>query len=160
MPELVDAMPDDEPFLLALYSSTRKDEVSAWGWEVPQLDAFLHMQYQFQQRSYRAQYPEARLQLIVHDTKRIGKLLVAHANHAIVLVDIALLPEHQNEGYGTELVLSLQREAVEYGKPLLLHVQTTNRAKRLYERLGFQETSSDSMYCEMQWIPASRPHVN
>ncbi|ULL19266.1 N-acetyltransferase [Paenibacillus sp. H1-7] len=155
MLEVVDAMPEDEPFLLAVYAGARQEEVSGWGWDALQLEAFLHMQYRFQQQSYRSRYPEAVVQLIVQDGRRIGKLLVAREHDAIVLVDIALLPEHRNRGYGSAFMQSLQREAEQCGKPIILHVQTANRAKELYERLGFQQVSLDSMYCEMKWVPAS-----
>jgi hypothetical protein len=31
-----------------------------------------------------------------------------------------------------------------------------NRAKRLYERVGFVAKGGDDMYCEMEWAAAKR----
>jgi len=42
------ATASDEPFLFALYASTREHELAAWGWEPAQRDAFLRMQWMAQ----------------------------------------------------------------------------------------------------------------
>ena len=39
------ACADDEGFLLALYASTRQDEMAAWGWDAAQQEMFLRMQF-------------------------------------------------------------------------------------------------------------------
>jgi len=41
---------DDEGFLFRLYASTRQEEISAWGWNQAQQEAFLHVQYTAQRR--------------------------------------------------------------------------------------------------------------
>ncbi|WP_157261725.1 hypothetical protein [Paenibacillus sp. A3] len=41
MVTIVDAKTEDQAFLYELYRSTRIEEVSAWGWEEGELDAFL-----------------------------------------------------------------------------------------------------------------------
>jgi ribosomal protein S18 acetylase RimI-like enzyme len=53
-----------------------------------------------------------------------------------------ILPSHQNRGIGTRLVRELAREAKESGRPLRLRVLSVNPARRLYEREGFQVTST------------------
>jgi hypothetical protein len=42
---------EDEPFLFKLYASTRRDEIALVGWDKPQQDAFLRMQYNAQRSS-------------------------------------------------------------------------------------------------------------
>jgi ribosomal protein S18 acetylase RimI-like enzyme len=72
----------------------------------------------------------------------------------ITFLDIALLPEYQNQNIGTTLIQSLLQEATEAQKSVVLHVLRSNRAARLYERLGFKLVSEDAVYREMKFIPA------
>ena len=43
---------EDEPFLFELYASTRGDEMALVGWDKPQQEAFLRMQFKAQRSSY------------------------------------------------------------------------------------------------------------
>ena len=69
----------------------------------------------------------------------------------ILLVDIALLPEHRNAGIGTALVKTVLSEAASAGKPVVLHVEKFNRARFLYERLGFSIFEWSDVYLKMRW---------
>ncbi len=42
------------------------------------------------------------------------------------------------------------------GVPVRLHVETFNRALRLYERLGFRPIAESSIYLEMEWNAPSQ----
>ncbi len=143
--------PDDEAFLFDLYASTRRDEMAAWGLDDAMLAQMLRMQYAGQQGTYRAQFPEADHHLILHDERPIGRLLVDRAEAAVVLVDVALLPEVRGSGLGTRLLRALQAEAAEQGLPLRLKVVLTNPARRLYQRLGFVGLGHDGVYEQMEW---------
>jgi ribosomal protein S18 acetylase RimI-like enzyme len=56
----------------------------------------------------------------------------------LVIVSIQLLPQHQGRGIGTSLIDVLFKEARDEGKRLTLQVLKVNdRARQLYERLGF-----------------------
>jgi len=55
------------------------------------------------------------------------------------LVGIQLLPEFQGRGIGSDLILRELAHAKALGKPLRLQVLRANdRARALYERLGFR----------------------
>ena len=69
----------------------------------------------------------------------------------IRLVDIALLSQHRNVGIGSALLKDLLSEAQSTGKPVRLHVETSNRAMRLYERLGFTVLEERGIYQFMEW---------
>lgn len=145
--------PDDQSFLFQLYADTRSQEISAFGWDQAQQDAFLRMQFNAQQRSYEMAYPDAEHAIILGDDQPIGRMLVMHGEDAKVLVDIALLGSHRGQETGgrllRELIARCDREAV----PVRLQVHRGNPARRLYERLGFIQTGEDAMYFQMERAP-------
>jgi len=145
------AEPADDPFLYQVYASTRADELGLVDWSAAQKEAFLRMQFNAQRQSYAMQFPHLDQQVILRDQVPAGRLLVDRGEHDILLVDIAMLPEHRNGGIGTTLIKALQSEAARAGKPLRLHVEFFNPAQRLYERLGFARGSQNGIYVEMIW---------
>ena len=145
--------PDDEAFLFDLYTSTRREEMAAWGLDEAMLAQLIDMQFAGQQGTYRMQFPEADHHLIVRDDRPVGRLLVDRAEAQMVLVDVALLPEARGGGIGTDLLRALQDEAAEKDVPLRLKVLLTNPARRLYQRLGFVGLGDDGVYEQMEWRP-------
>jgi ribosomal protein S18 acetylase RimI-like enzyme len=146
---------EDEAFLFELYASTRADEMALVGWDKPQQESFLRMQFKAQQSSYAMQFPNADYRIIVHDGRVAGRLIVDRSGEDILLIDIALLPEFRSAGIGSVLMKQLMVEAAGAQKPIKLHVETFNRARRLYERLGFRPTGDNGIYLEMVWKPES-----
>jgi GNAT superfamily N-acetyltransferase len=143
----------DEPFLYELYCSTRKEEMDAWGWDAPQRDAFLRLQYRAQQQHYKSHYADADDCIVSLDGRPVGHLIVARQAEEFRLVDIALLPEHRGAGIGTGLIEDVLAEAGREGKPARFYVLAGNPARRLYERLGFSEVESDGVYVLMEKKP-------
>ena len=139
------ATPEDEAFLFELYSSTRAEEMAAWGWPAPQREMFLKMQYAAQSQAFRSTFPQADHHIILHGERPIGRLFIDRCGLHLTLVDIALLPEYRRQGIGTALLRDLQEEAARVGKAVRLHVFKTNPAARLYERLGFQRIGEDGV---------------
>ena len=64
--------------------------------------------------------------------------MVERKPDAIFLASIEVAPEFQNQGGATGLISELFREADQSQKPLRLQVLKGNRARRPYERLGFE----------------------
>ena len=151
---------EDQEFLYRLYSGTRREEVAAWGWPREQQEAFLRMQWNAQQRSYAMMYPGAEHSIILNDGEPIGRMLVMHgteakeAGDATVLVDIALLSSYRGQGIGGRLLQTLIEESDKERVPVRLQVLKSNPARRLYERLGFQQTGEDAVYFQMERPPA------
>ena len=143
--------PDDEPFLFELYSSTRREEIAAFGWDSAQADMFLRLQFRGQQRHYQAQAFEVDYRVITLEGQSIGQLIVIRLPREIRLADISLLPEHRGGGIGARLIRGLFVEAREKNVPVTLHVEKTNRAARLYERLGFKTIDDTGAHLKMQW---------
>jgi ribosomal protein S18 acetylase RimI-like enzyme len=150
---LRDATPEDEPFLLEVYASTRSDELAGLGWSDDQTQAFIKMQFLARERSY----PREGNRIILLDGRPVGRMMVDRGETAILLRDIALLSEYRNAGIGSRLIQDLMKEATAARKPIELHVVSTSPAVRLYERLGFRSTSAEpeTAYLEMKWVPAT-----
>ncbi|UJF33806.1 GNAT family N-acetyltransferase [Paenibacillus hexagrammi] len=151
MLRLEPATAGDELFLYELYAESRREELSALAWDGAQQHAFLRMQFDTQQRSYRAQYTDLQQQVIYRGTERLGQISSAVTSQAIVLVDIILLPAYRNQGIGTRLITDLQEKSREISKEMRLHVLQHNPAQHLYARLGFQMDGERFPYLSMVW---------
>jgi ribosomal protein S18 acetylase RimI-like enzyme len=145
---------EDYDFLVGLYTTTRIDEFAAIPWSEQQREMFMRMQFDLQSRVYEGRYPDAAHQLILWNGERVGRTIVDRAVDEIRLVDIALLPEFRAKGIGGCLIRDLQNEAAENSKPVRLEVFRTNPAQRLYYRLGFRQTGTNSLHLEMEWKSA------
>lgn len=145
------ASPEDKTFLYELYASTRAEEMASWGWPAAQQEMFLKMQFNAQHQSYEARYPDAEHNIIMVDGREAGRILVERTESEILLVDIALLTDYRGKGVGARLIEDLLAEGQRANKPVRLYVTKTNRAARLYERLGFYETGADGVYRAMEW---------
>jgi ribosomal protein S18 acetylase RimI-like enzyme len=143
--------PSDEPFLARLYASTREQELAQTNWNDEQKAMFCRMQFNAQTTDYQRNYPDASFQIIERDGLAAGRLLVLRSDDKIHVIDIALMPEHRGAGIGTKFLRELQDEAKAAGKPLSIHVEQFNPARRLYDRLGFQQIEEKGVYLLMAW---------
>lgn len=142
--------PADEPLLFKLYCSSRVEEIAAWGWPPAQQEAFLKMQFNGRRHSYRAQFPEADGRIILLETNPIGRLLVYRTTNEIVVIDIALLPEHRNRGIGSAIMRGVLTEPAAAQAKVRLHVLKSSPAGNLYTRLGFVRVGEDELYFQME----------
>lgn len=148
--------PDHKDFLFTVYASTRMQEMALTGWSAAQQEQFLRMQFEAQSGSYRMQFPDAEHWVIRYNELAAGRMIVSRTEEEIVLIDIALLPEHRNKGIGSFLMDRLMEEAWKAGKAVRLHVERFNPALRWYERMGFATVSESEIYLEMIWRPGPR----
>ena len=123
-------------------------------WDDAQKASFLRMQFEAQHRWYREQMPDASFDVVLVEGKAAGRLYVDRREDEIRIVDIALLPEHRNRGIGSLLLGQLVAEADQERKPLTIHVERGNRARLLYERLGFREIEDKGVYLLLERPPA------
>jgi ribosomal protein S18 acetylase RimI-like enzyme len=145
--------PGDEPFLRALYASTREEELAALGWSPAQMEAFLELQFRAREQQYRWQFADAGDDLVLVEGEPAGRLCVERREFLIRIVDIAIAPAFRGRGAGTALLAGVIAEASATGKVVELHVETSNPALRLYRRLGFVQTEAVAPYLRMQWRP-------
>jgi len=144
--------PDDNQFLLAVYTSTRADELAQVEWAPGQKETFVAWQFGLQRKEYDARFPNARYQVILVEDQPAGRIWVGEDDTEIRLLDIGLLEEFQNRGVGTILLKQLIAEAAEKKKALRHMVFVLNNdAHRFYERLGFVVIEDLDAYKHMEW---------
>jgi len=144
----------DEPFAGRLYASTRAAEVAATGWPPETQAAFLAQQHRAQHAYYRSAYPDGEWLLIERAGTPIGRLYLAEEMGKLLLVDIALLPEERGTGLGTAIMTDLLAGET---RPVELHVERFNPARRLYERFGFALVEEQPVYLRMIREPRTAP---
>lgn len=151
------AGPDDREFLLRAYAGTRADELRAVPWPDAVKEAFVRQQFEAQDRHYRAHYTGASFDVIEVDGVPAGRFYVLRGPAGIRVMDIVLLPEHRGRGLGERLLRGVLDEAASAGVPVTIHVEKTNRARRLYERLGFRDAEDRGAYLLMEWRGDAAP---
>lgn len=147
------ATAEDDAFFRNLYQSSRGDDLRGLGWDEDRINEFLAMQYEAQREFYASDHGSASDEVVLLDSKPIGRLIVARLEDEIRCVEMALLPDYRSRGLGTVLISNLQAESIAAQKPLRLQVIRFNRALRLFERMGFARTSETGTHFQMEWKP-------
>jgi ribosomal protein S18 acetylase RimI-like enzyme len=140
------AGPEDAELLLAVYASTRAEELAAVSWSESQRAAFLRSQFVAQDAYWRAQRQNATWDVIEVDGRPAGRLYVDRLAEEIRIVDITLLAELRGAGIGAGLLAQVLDEGDAAGLPVTIHVEQSNRARHLYERLGFERIGGTGVY--------------
>ena len=143
---------EDNEFLLAVYASTRADELAQVAWAPGQKEAFVRWQFELQRKEYDTRYPDARYQVVLVNDQPAGRIWIGEDDTQIRLLDIGLLEEFQDRGVGTVLLKQLIAEANAAKKKLRHMVFVLNNdAHRFYERLGFVVIEDLGGYKHMEW---------
>ena len=152
--ELQPVSTSDDQFLLALYESSRAEELAPVPWSDEQKRAFLKGQFEAQRADYVTRFPDAEHSIVIADDEPIGRIWIDRRGEEIRLLDIAILPRCQNAGVGTALVEQLQQQAAAAELPLRHSVYATNHdALRFYRRLEFVVVEDFETHVLMEWNP-------
>jgi ribosomal protein S18 acetylase RimI-like enzyme len=135
---------DDRDFLYALNEATMREHVEhVWGWDDQEQVAFFEDRF----------HPDG-WQVIEANGEAIGVLIVEESEDEIYLAEIQIAPAWQGRGIGSSVMRSLMKRAAASGKPLTLRVLHVNdRARALYERLGFQKFKAIETHTYLHWAP-------
>lgn len=87
--------------------------------------------------------------------RTVGYVCVIHQSECDFIEEIALLPEAQGCGIGTQLLLDILLAAQGRGVPVRLSVFVTNPAQALYARLGFEVVRIQDPRMLMEWTPGN-----
>ena len=144
---------DDLPFVAALYASTRAEELAPLPWPDENKRAFLEQQHRAQHAHYRAHYADADWLILEREGHPIGRLYLDEWREQLRVIDISLAAEARGEGIGGAILADIIAAAGTAGKGVSIHVEKTNPARHLYERLGFELVEDKGVYDLMAWRP-------
>ena len=110
---------------------------------------------EYQRRRFDKEFDPPKGEIVVVAGDDVGFLNVVRATDSIYIELLEVAREYQRHGIGTSIVSDLLREAVDLNIPVNLRVLRVNRARRLYERLGFSVTGEDDTHFLMECRPNS-----
>lgn len=148
----------DMPFLRQVYISTRLEELRRTGWNPVQIEAFLTSQFLLQHQHYQQHYTNALFLVLQHGGQDIGRLYLDVWPKEWRIIDISLLPKFRNRGIGGKLLRTLIALAHADAKPISIHVEHENPARRLYDRLGFVQIGEQGVYLLLEKRPDDESH--
>ena len=147
---------EDEPFLYALYVTTREKEMAVTNWNEDQITAFLQQQHTSQLSHYCERFPQAQHQIILFEGQPTGRIYINRSDHEIRVLDVTIHPDYRNQGIGTFLMQELLAEAQTTQLPVRLYVWQLNfDAQRWYQALGFSQIDTIQVYHHLEWQPAA-----
>jgi len=146
-----DATPEDRDFLKQVYASTRADELAMMPWSPEQKEAFIEFQHKAQDDYYHQRYPHAQYSVITQDDIPVGRIYILREPNEIRMMDITLLPEHRGQGIGTPLIREVMEEGKREGKAVQIYVESFNRSRTLFERLGFMPIREEGFNLLFEW---------
>lgn len=116
-----------------------------WGWDEA-----------WQTRHFDEHFVPDRIQIALLGSEAVGMLQWEERGAVIYIRQIAVLPEHQNRGVGRAILERLCSRSAEEEKDVSLQVFKINeRARRLYERLGFVVDGESETHYSMRWSQGS-----
>jgi ribosomal protein S18 acetylase RimI-like enzyme len=135
------ATSDDRAFLFELYAQTMRDVVErTWGWD----DSW-------QRADFERRFAGCSVSVAVVGGRPIGGLFLETRSDALFIHEIQVLPECQGRGIGTALLQGIVAQARARNLPTELAVVEANeRARRLYERLGFTVVALEPPFIRMR----------
>ena len=149
----------DEDFLVAVYGSTREQELAMVPWTAEQKEAFVRSQLNAQLHHYRAEYPNAEYSIILFEDQPVGRLYVDQRATEIRIMDITLLPTHRGKGISSPIICRLKDEAAACGKELSINLDKLSQSHPIFERLGFKAVASvdddKSFHVLYVWQPSA-----
>lgn len=152
------ACAEDRDHLVAVYAAARADELAAVPWSDEQRAAFVAQQFTAQDTYWHALRPGASFDVVEVDGRPAGRLYVDRTPGEIRIVDIGLLPEYRDRGVGFSLITGILDEAAASGTPVTIHVEQGNRARTLYDRLGFRPIGTTGVYDQLEWRATLTDH--
>lgn len=143
----------DQAFRFQLFCESRPAEFALLQFEPAVFDQLMRFQFQAQTLSYRADFPNARFDIIELNGAPIGRIVVDRPGTVLHIVDQAIVPSLRSRGLGTTIMKALMDEAGAAGLPVRLKVALSNDpSMRLYLRLGFKPIHSEPLHVEMEWL--------
>ena len=139
----------DHDFLYVLHCVTMRDAIEAtWGWDED-----------WQRRDFVRRVTDYEVAIIEGGGAVYGGLVTEWLPDSLYVHELQLLPEHQGRGIGSHVLREVIERAAQIGLPVTLSVLEVNpRARKFYERLGFETTANEAPFVRMRHdLSAQRP---
>ncbi len=139
--ELRPARASDRDFLYALHRATMREVIErTWGWDEA-----------WQRAHFEARFEPSGVRVITAGGRDVGALWLEARPAEVYVAEIQVAPEVQGRGIGTGVLRQVLAEAAAGARAVTLQVLKTNeRARRLYERLGFYATGEVDVHVRMR----------
>jgi GNAT superfamily N-acetyltransferase len=128
--------------------------------ENPQLDEAFLVELQAS-RGLRDSFPDAEFHIVLLDGVNAGRFVVHRTREQLQVLEMALLPQYRNAGFGAALLRRLYGEVKATGRPLRLEVPKGSRALNFFQRLGFVMIGETERHHRMEWqapvVPVKEP---
>jgi ribosomal protein S18 acetylase RimI-like enzyme len=143
----------DGDFRFALFCASRppEEDFSPLGPELAQ--HLLRQQFRAQSQSYRAEFPQARIDVIELEGAPVGYVIAAMSDSQARIVDLAIAPERRGGAIGEAVIKYFMEEAHRRALRLRASVLNGNQGSlRFCRRLGFEPIGEPTaFYTELEW---------
>ena len=141
-PKIRCSVPDDSEFAFQVWKAAMEQYIDAtWGWDED-----------VQRERQKQEFAMMAHQIIEVADQPVGTCIVERQPDHFYISGLYLLPKHQNQGIGSQVINLLSSEAKAHNLPARLRVLNANpAARRFYERHGFvviDETENSFMIME------------
>lgn len=117
----------------------------------PLVEAYFPWDASQQEELQKKSFHYDRAWILSRGSQNTGFLQLQETSFSIEIEKFYLLPEWQGLGIGTTLFEGIINHANKEGKKLTLSVLKNNRAKSLYQRLGFTVQDENHYKFMMEW---------
>ena len=101
---------------------------------------------------FRNSWNAAPHEIVECDGAPVGYVCIEDRSDLIHVRELVVLPEFQNGGIGTAVLLQVMAHAEARGVPVQLGTHHMNRAAELYRRLGFREIGRTETHILFEWL--------
>ena len=119
--------------------------LATWGWDED-----------WQASRFRDRWRPEQITVVERGGECIGMFALEEDPEELNLANVAIAPAHQSQGIGTAVLTAILTGARSRGLVVSLTVLKVNRARRLYERLGFVVVGETATHYVMRAEPG--PH--
>lgn len=133
---------NDKNFIYNVKKTSIYDYVDKiWGWDE-----------EYQIKDFENDFNTEDYKIIVADHKDIGFIQIYGDDSNINIIEIHIIPEYQGNGIGSSIIKNIIEQAVKRDKSVNIGCFIdNNRAKALYERLGFKIIRRTDTHYEMKY---------
>ena len=149
----------DEAFLFTVFRAHTMIELAALPVDAATREALVRMQFNAQTASYRANYQQARFDIVEIEGQPVGRIVVdagsgAEDGEPGCIVDFALLPDRQRRGLGSAILAAVLQRFIPLRRKMRCKVLMHNEPSiRMCRRVGFRQIDQETPFLQLEWRP-------